>query len=193
MATPILYVYHLINGGLVEWIQSLHEKYGEVVRIHPDELSFVDPSAWHDIYMTRPFLPRPKIMIPDIGTNAHDMNTCNNTEDHQRMRRVFSGAFTERALKNQEPLIQEHTDLLVKRLQDLVKIAETGSQEVDISEWYSFASFDIIGDLIFGESFHALETSEHHSWVKKLMAYFKFSARLLALNHFGPLPHVVKW
>lgn len=132
-------------------------------------------------------------MIPDIGTNAHDMNTCNNTEDHQRMKRVFAGAFTERALKKQEPLIRKHTDLLVKRLQDLVKIAERGSQEVVISEWYSFASFDIIGDLIFGESFHALETSEHHSWVKKLMAYFKFSARLMALNHFGPLPHVVKW
>lgn len=193
MATPIIYVYHLINGSLVEWIQSLHEKYGEVVRIHPDELSFVDPSAWHDIYVTRPFLPRPKINMPDIGTNAPDMNTCVNIEDHQRMRRVFSGGFTERALKKQEPLIQKHTDLLIKRLQDLVKVAEKGSQEVDILEWYSFVSFDIIGDLLFGESFHALETSEHHSWVKKLMAYFKFGARLIALNHFGPIPHVVKW
>lgn len=193
MATPILYVYHLINGSLVEWIQSLHEKYGEVVRIHPDELSFVDPSAWHDIYMTRPFLPRPKRMIHDIGTNTPDMNTCANIEDHQRVKRVFSAGFTERALRKQEPLIRKHTDLLVKRLQDLVLIAETGSQEVDISEWYSFATFDIIGDLVFGESFHALETSQHHSWVKKLKAYFKFSARLLALNHFGPLPHLVKW
>lgn len=89
--------------------------------------------------------------------------------------------------------MQKHTDLLIKRFQDLVKVAEKGSQEVDILEWYSFASFDIIGDLLFGESFHVLETSEHHSWVKRLMAYFKFGAGLLALNHFGPKPHVVKW
>ena len=193
MATPIIYVYHLINGSLVEWIQSLHEKYGEVVRIHPDELSFVDPSAWHDIYVTRPFLPRPKIKIFNRGKNVPDMSVCPNIEDHQRMRRVISGGFTDRALKKQEPLIQKHTDLLVKRLQDLVKVAEKGSQEADILEWYSFATFDIIGDLLFGESFHALENSEHHSWVKKLMTYFKFSARLLALNHFGPVSRLVKW
>lgn len=114
-------------------------------------------------------------------------------EDHQRMRKVFSGGFTERALKKQEPFIQKHTDLLIKRLQDLVKAAENGLQEVDILEWYNFVSFDIIGDLLFGESFHALEASEHHPWVKTLVTYVKFGVRLAALCHFGPISHVVKW
>ena len=40
---------------------ALHEKYGEVVRIHPEELSFISPSAWQDIYASRPQLPKPKI------------------------------------------------------------------------------------------------------------------------------------
>ena len=192
-ATPIIYVYHLINGSMVKYIESLHEKYGDVVRIHPDELSFVDPSAFHDIYVTRPFLPRPKIAMPDGGTNAPDMNISDSIEDHYRMRKVISGGLSDRELKKQEPLIQKQTDLLVKRLQDLVKVGEKASQEVDILEWYSFVSFDIIGDLLFGESFHALETSDHHPWVKTLMAYFKPSTRLMALHHFGPLPHLAKW
>lgn len=181
---------------MVKYIESQHEKYGDVVRIHPDELSFVDPSAWHDIYLTRPFLPRPKIATPDVGTTTPDLNVSDSIEDHHRMRKVISGGLTDRELKKQEPLIQKQTDLLVKRLQDLVKVAEKGgssSQEVDILEWYSFATFDIIGDLLFGESFHALETSDHHPWVKNLMAYFKPSTRLMALHHFGTLlPHLLK-
>lgn len=193
VADPILYAYHLIDGSLVEWIQSLHEKYEEIVRIHPDEFSLVDPSAWHDIYVTRPLLPRPKITIPDIGTNAPDMSACVNTEDHQRMRKAYISGFAERALKKQKPLIQKHTDLLIKRLQDLVKVAQKASQEVDILEWYSFVLFDIIGDLPFGESFHALETSEHNPWVEKWFTFVKISVRLSALRHFGPILDVVKW
>ena len=43
------------------------------------------------------------------------------TEEHQRVRKVVSSDLSERALKNQEHLVQKHSDLLVKRLQDIVK------------------------------------------------------------------------
>lgn len=190
MATPIPYVYRLVNGSLVEWIQSLHEKYGEVVRISPDELSFAEPSAWHDIYQTRPLLPPPVLEIPGSLPN---MNSTLDTEYHQRVKKTFSTGFSERALQSQEPIVQNLTDLLIKRLQGLAKDAEKGSQEIDILEWYSFATFDIIGDLLFGESFHALETSEHHPWVKTSLRHFKFGVRLTAFDHFGPMQQVIKW
>lgn len=32
------------------WLKSLHEKYGDVVRISPDRLSYINPEAWRDIY-----------------------------------------------------------------------------------------------------------------------------------------------
>ncbi|MCJ1344942.1 hypothetical protein MMC31_003147, partial [Peltigera leucophlebia] len=193
VATPIPYAYRVLNGGLVGWIQLLHEKYGEVVRIHPNELSFVEPSAWRDIFLTRPLLPRPQLELPGGLANAPDMNMTPNQEDHQRMRKVFSTGFSERVLQSQEPLVQKHSDLLIQKLQDLARDAEKGSQEVDILEWYSFASFDIIGDLLFGESFHALETSEHHPWVKTLFLYVKVGVRLAAFEHFGPILSVINW
>lgn len=28
----------------------MHDKYGEVVRVAPDELSFINPGSWNDIY-----------------------------------------------------------------------------------------------------------------------------------------------
>ena len=60
-ATPLPFVRRLITGHWLEWTTALHEQYGEVVRIHPDELSFISPSAWQDIYASRPQLPKPKI------------------------------------------------------------------------------------------------------------------------------------
>jgi hypothetical protein len=41
-----------ITGDQVAWIQKLHEKYGPVVRISPNELSYVDQGidAWQEIY-----------------------------------------------------------------------------------------------------------------------------------------------
>lgn len=183
----------MLNGSLVDWLQSLHEKYGEIVRIHPTELSFVGPEALHDIFLSRPPLPRPLVGLLAPPTDADDMGATMNTEDHQRMRRVFHNSFSERALKQQEPFVQEHTDILIKRLQDLAEDAEKGSKEVDILEWYSFTSFDVIGDLLFGESFHALENSEQHPWVKTLFTYIKFGVRLTALNNLGPMQQVMRW
>ena len=60
-ATPLPFIRRVINGHWVEWTTLLHEKYGEVVRIHPDELSVISASAWQEIYNTRPQLPKPKI------------------------------------------------------------------------------------------------------------------------------------
>lgn len=44
-ATPLPFVWRLLNGRMVHWTTKLHAKYGVVVRVHPDELSFIGSSA----------------------------------------------------------------------------------------------------------------------------------------------------
>lgn len=39
-----------IMRNQAEWMLKLHEKYGPVVRISPNELSYTDAQAWKDIY-----------------------------------------------------------------------------------------------------------------------------------------------
>jgi cytochrome P450 len=53
--------------------------------------------------------------------------------DHSRMRKNLSHAFSDKALRQQEPLIQSYVDLLVQRL------GEHGAdgKAVDICAWYS--------------------------------------------------------
>jgi hypothetical protein len=44
----------LINSTLIRRFADMHEQYGDVVRVGPDELSFATGDAWRDIYEYRP-------------------------------------------------------------------------------------------------------------------------------------------
>ena len=60
--------------------------------------------------------------------------------DHSRMRRVLSPGFSEKAVREQEPLIQEYVGLFMRSLH---AAAVEGPQ--DMVTWYEFVIFDIIG------------------------------------------------
>jgi hypothetical protein len=49
-ASRIPYLFAVVTGRYVPWVQALHKQYGSVVRVAPDELSFTDSRAWKDAY-----------------------------------------------------------------------------------------------------------------------------------------------
>lgn len=61
-ATVLPKLYFLSRGKLIYHIQDLHKRYGPVVRIAPNELSFTDPQAWEDIFIRQP---------PGIAKTSH--------------------------------------------------------------------------------------------------------------------------
>lgn len=143
----------------------MHARYGPVVRISPDELSFVDQRAWKDIYAHPNYLakwPRFAFVHDKPDTPADIINSTH--ADHAHIRRQLSHAFSEKALREQEQLITSYIDLLMKKLSEA---AENGF-ELDMVKWYNFTTFDIISDLAFGESFGCLATGEYHLWVSSI-------------------------
>ena len=123
-------------------------------------------------------------MPPNGPDRAPSILNANDT-DHARIRRAWAYGFLDKALKDQEPLITSHVDTLVRRLQEQVDVA-TGYAKVDIVKWYNFTTFDIIGDLAFGESFDCLEENRYHDWVFLIVSHFK-AAVLSAACRFYPL------
>ena len=153
------------NGDIDNKLCELHAKYGPVVRISPDELAFVDERAWKDIYAHPNYLakwPRFAFVHDKPDTPADIINSTH--ADHARIRRQLSHAFSERALREQEDLITGYINLLIEKL---TGTAESGAK-VDLVKWYNFATFDIISDLAFGESFHSLKNGVYHSWVSSV-------------------------
>lgn len=165
-ATPLPFVWRLINGRFPAWTNELHAKYGVVVRVHPDELSFIGSSAWRDIYLARPELPKPTFGVLETPNGVPSIVTIPDPDTHGRQRKIIGHAFSDRALREQEYILQRYSDLLVTRLQHQIKGVKD-AQQVNIFDWYNFTTFDVLGDLCFGDSFHCLEEGDNHPWVSE--------------------------
>ncbi|KAF7136941.1 hypothetical protein CNMCM5793_006645 [Aspergillus hiratsukae] len=74
--------------------------------------------------------------------------------DHSRFRRNFSHAFSEKALREQQPLICHYVDMLIDKLLTLAR--EDPQKPVEIVHLYNLTTFDIMGDLTFGDSLDLL-------------------------------------
>ena len=110
-------------------------------------------------------------------------------EDHNRMRRVIDHAFSDKACREQEPIVASYADNLMRRLNE--QIAGPTCGEVDIVKWYNWMSFDIIGDLSFGQSFRCLETQMYHPWVETIFGNLKGIALMGACNRFTILSYIL--
>ncbi|CAF9926985.1 MAG: hypothetical protein HETSPECPRED_006476 [Heterodermia speciosa] len=186
-ATPLPFVRRLITGHWVEWTTALHEKYGEVVRIHPDELSFISPSAWQDIFASRPQLPKPKIGVIEVANGVPNLGTTDDFDVHARQRKILGNALSDRALREQEYILKRYTDLLIEKFREQITNQKGKPATVDVCRWYNYTTFDTVGDLQFGDSFNALSTSEEHPWVSAIFHGLKFGMLLTVFHHFPPL------
>lgn len=76
-----------------------------------------------------------------------------------------------------------YIEVLISRLR--VCASSPHTEVVDLVEWFNFTTFDIVGDLALGESFHCLEDSRYHSWVSLLFPQFKAAAFLVTVRLIG--------
>ncbi|EON61526.1 hypothetical protein W97_00741 [Coniosporium apollinis CBS 100218] len=183
--TKLPYQRSRISGNQVAWITSLHSRYGDVVRVAPNELSYIDGQAWKDIYG---FQKAGKGENPKdtsfYGIEAHGSQSIitMNEQDHGRVRRIFSAAFSNKALKQQEPLFLTYVDLLIEKLHE---IADNNTDaEVNLVDFYNFTTFDVMGDLTFGEPLYMLKDTKYSPWVSAIFAGIKLGTMFHVIGSF---------
>ena len=101
------------------------------------------------------------------------------------MRRLLSHAFSDKALREQESLVQTHVHELISGLKKNIQGPSDG--KVDLTHWYNWTTFDIIGDLSFGESFNCLRETKYQPWVKMLMSSITIVTKTSTTLRFPPL------
>jgi cytochrome P450 len=104
-------------------------------------------------------------------------------EEHARMRRAAGVGFSDRVLREMEPLIQSSIGLLIRRLRDQCKSPEV-YRNIDMSACYNFLTFDLIGNLVMGESYHCLEDADYHPWVRPIFQVTYVSTIMSSLGHY---------
>ncbi|KAI1169505.1 cytochrome P450 CYP65A1 [Nemania sp. FL0916] len=170
------------SGEAHRSLLELHDRYGPVVRIGPDELSYTEPGAWADIMGRRKSDPPENPKAPWYCPPQSKHIAAAPYEDHLRMRRILSPAFSGNAMAKQENLVLGYTSLLIDRLHEL-SVDET-TATIDIGLWFNFCLFDTIGDLAFGEAFGCLQESAVHPWIAMIFASLRAGAIGTALNRF---------
>lgn len=98
------------------------------------------------------------------------------------MRRLLNHAFSEAALREQEPLVNSYFDTLIEKLSRRAESVD--DSKVDLVQWYNFTTFDIIGDLAFGESFGALENEDYNFWIAQIFQGIKIFRLFLIIRSY---------
>ncbi|ROV96976.1 hypothetical protein VSDG_04123 [Cytospora chrysosperma] len=200
-------VISLLRGKWNRELLPMAEKYGPVMRVLPNELVFTDPDALKDIYGHKngaivkgeefeksELFYRNRGIPPSILSETRD--------NHALLRRQLSHGFSEKSMREQEPIIKQYTDLLMIRLKEKCALAsEAGGEKeslaqskavVDLRDWYTFTTFDVIGDLALGEPFGCLEKGEKNERVKTIEGGIAsqnigFAVRTMGLDRFFSL------
>ena len=154
-------------------LPALHEKYGPIVRTSPNSLSFAEGAqAWKDIYgfrkAGRPALVKDR-MFYGRPINKVDSIITADDANHSRQRKILSNAFSDRALKEQEPMIKHWAEKLKNKLHERAQSGE----DTDMLKMYNCTTFDVMGDLTFNEGLGMLDGSEYSPWVKSIFAGIK--------------------
>ncbi|KAI9149622.1 Cytochrome P450 monooxygenase astJ [Paramyrothecium foliicola] len=169
-----------IQGRFVRSSLQLHQKYGPVVRIAPNQLAFDGSIGWSDIFAPRGNKPEFEKTVYFYGLTARAGLFTSLKEDHRRQRRLMGHAFSTTALLEQEGHVKHYVDLLIAQLK---KQAETVGT-VDICKWYNYTTFDIIGELAFADPFNSLANGNYHPWVAMIFDSIKSFGYMAVLNHF---------
>ncbi|KXH26907.1 RadP cytochrome P450 epoxidase [Colletotrichum simmondsii] len=207
--SPVPKNIYLLTGRYAAKAREIHETYSGAVRVAPNELSYIQPQAWKDI-LGRPLKSE---MAKDIrffgGENfGRDSLVTTRPEDHTRQRRIFTHAFSNTALKAQEPLLVDYADQMVEAMGALAQRecqrqrahdGEGGGKgdglgSVNIVDVYNFATFDIMADLTFGEPLLLLKMGDYTPWVRNVFAGLKFviyGLVFLEIPVLGPLVQAV--
>ncbi|KAL7810678.1 cytochrome P450 [Trichoderma aethiopicum] len=181
----------LLNGVGHREVLDLHIKYGPIVRVAPDFLCFSHPNAMNDIRGHR------KAGQPEHRKDPlrQEMNVHNiigaDRHNHTRFRRALANGFSHQAMLDQEPIISDYIEQLMEALE---RQAEGGSKPVDMVRWFNYTTFDVIGDLAFGESFGCLQSSNYDPWIQLLFDSVKTLVWLGTLKHFEMIPRwIIKY
>lgn len=193
-ASRIPFVWNLLRGTLIQRQRQMHEQYGPVFRIAPDEVSFASEEAWTDIYTWRKGHKRatrdPAFSAAPPG-QADNIITTTDPKFHARVRGLMSHSFTESALRNQSQLIEHHADMYIHQLRKTAASDPTKGGLANMTDWVQFFTMDVvgesrspireepadegkIGDLAFGEAFGCLASGQNHDWVGVLYQYLKY-------------------
>ncbi|KAK5167475.1 uncharacterized protein LTR77_007174 [Saxophila tyrrhenica] len=154
---------------------DLHRVYGPIHDIYGPRKGHAAPPAKDKLFYQPPYNGVDSILgIDDEAA-------------HKQERKIMSAGFSERSLRDQEPLLKSWATKLGGKLREQA----IAGNKADLVKFYNLTTFDIMADLTFGESLNMLENEEYTPWVQTIFAWLSAVTALRGLRLLGPTPRLL--
>ncbi|QSS50125.1 cytochrome P450 monooxygenase [Histoplasma capsulatum var. duboisii H88] len=138
-------------------VHELHEKYGSVVQLGPNELSFSSAESIGIIYGTGTrFRKAPMYMTMGRPGVLH----LSDPAAHRERRRLLNHAFSKQHLDDMEPEFRNSVKKMVARME------RQGGEALDMKHWFKMYTLDNAGKAFLGATFGGLDSDESPRYVK---------------------------
>ena len=139
----------------------MHEEYGKIIRIAPDELSFSDPAVIKEIYSQGTHLMKSPFYS---GLNEGTPNLFDGIDRtaHKERRKLLGNAFARSTIIGAEPLVAEQIQKF------LARVERRENTTMDVYAWFRILSLDIVSSLLMGQAVGALDSDTEHPYLSNL-------------------------
>jgi cytochrome P450 len=140
-------------------IKRMHEKYGPIVRIAPDELHIDDPEYWQEVYCSnsakrptdKPFKAQHRFGLPDATFSTPE------AEVHRLRRQAIAPFFSRQHLRESQDRINQ----LVERMSERIMKEYAGRERVlDVSKMLSCLAADVVTEVCFRRCTNCIEAPD---------------------------------
>ncbi|KAI1465333.1 cytochrome P450 [Daldinia caldariorum] len=190
--SPTYYTFIAKRGRIHRDLANLHRKYGKAVRIAPNVLSVIDPTAFREIYKAGNRFWKAESYSVLQGSRPFDLAGQRNEKIHSEQRKLVARAYSMDSITYLEPQVNSVLVSLVNRLRGI------RAQPIDLGYWIQLFAFDTIGAISFSKPFGYVESGDDEriflrlrkafrciGWIKHSSTLFKVHQRLM--------PYIGNW
>ncbi|KAI0337448.1 cytochrome P450 [Trametopsis cervina] len=156
-----------LRGKRHLYLQSLHDKYGDFVRIGPNELNIRDSSAIGPLLGPNG-MPKGPGMMGMMQHQTTPLIAFADPVEHARRRKPWNRAFSTNALRDYRPT-------LAKRVTQLADAMQEEGTTVDLAKWTSYFAYDFMGDMAYGGGTELLRDGDKDGQVEALKDGMRFA------------------
>ncbi|TGJ79166.1 hypothetical protein E0Z10_g9599 [Xylaria hypoxylon] len=169
--TKLWHVWKVLDGKNHLLLDELFKNYGSVIRTGPEELTIINAAIPHIIDGQKGQFTKATfydIFLPNLTITA-----ARNVDDHDARRRIWERGFSPKSLTVYEERIIHYAELLSTQIENLVyegdSINNCKGAIINITDWISWFSFDVMGEFAFSRSFRMLQDRKWHSKIRLLV------------------------
>ncbi|KAJ5134729.1 hypothetical protein N7448_000252 [Penicillium atrosanguineum] len=151
--TKLWYFRRVQKGGFEQDNIFLHQKYGPVVRVGPNQYSISEIAAIKTVYGTGSQFAKASWYDAWKHPAQWTVFSDRDIKRHADTRKRFTNLYSMSSLVHYEGFVDHCADIFIERLNEFAD----KEQSLNLGHWFQCYAFDVIGNITFGERFGFLD------------------------------------